>query len=289
MATNSNLKRDPTANAVSMAPDREVELEETPMRETNAVDEQFPAVYEKTSKKDALKVAKLQMQTPQRPGVTPFGQLRATEDDFKWLQAKREAEEIANFDQWFANNFDLMSPAQKAQARTLYPNFYVKRMALLDKQVELTREIAKLKLNGIQDVKDLRLQYALEKGIIDEDPLVHILHPEKSNLNDDVRRQYNFKRGLLSRKAYPRGNYGMHNRLNSARNITGRYINHDAALAGVGENNFSVYGDDMTYQMEGVPQNNRLLDTLVTANGGLRNPIAAADIGAPNGVPPGAP
>jgi hypothetical protein len=36
---------------------------------------------------------------------TPFGQVQATDSDFKWLQKKREAAEFANLDAWIGTNF----------------------------------------------------------------------------------------------------------------------------------------------------------------------------------------
>lgn len=37
--------------------------------------------------------------------MTPFGEVIATDEDFKWLQKKRETAEFANLDAWIGKNF----------------------------------------------------------------------------------------------------------------------------------------------------------------------------------------
>jgi len=38
-------------------------------------------------------------------GATPFGTVVATDEDFKWLQQKRDTEALANLDAWIGKNF----------------------------------------------------------------------------------------------------------------------------------------------------------------------------------------
>jgi hypothetical protein len=87
------------------------EFQETEIRDRTATDEQFPtAALTREDPEDKVQVAKLQLQGQGGlgPGVTPFGQLIASDSDFKWLQKKRDMEAEANFQQWFASNFDKM-------------------------------------------------------------------------------------------------------------------------------------------------------------------------------------
>ncbi len=75
-------------------------LAETPLRDQQATDEQFPtASLAKPDKRDAIQTAKLEMQADPSaaPGVTKFGKLIATDSDFEWLRSKREQEAEANF------------------------------------------------------------------------------------------------------------------------------------------------------------------------------------------------
>jgi hypothetical protein len=100
----NQMRLDPTEGRQGRA------LDSVPLRDPQAVDEQFPtsAFVDRDNKKDVIMNAKLASQDDSKPGVTPFGQLIAKDSDFQWLQQKREQEEYANFQHWFALNFDKM-------------------------------------------------------------------------------------------------------------------------------------------------------------------------------------
>jgi hypothetical protein len=106
-------RADPNQMVLGGKPDgssrTKAELEAIPLRDANAVDEQFPTsgLVNRDNKRDELMNAKIALQGA-APGVTPFGQLIAKDSDFQWLQQKREQEEYANFQVWFAQNFDKM-------------------------------------------------------------------------------------------------------------------------------------------------------------------------------------
>lgn len=87
------------------------------------MDEQFPADYNAYDKRDKVMEMKLATQEAPKthPGVTPFGVLKATDDDFKWLAKKRAQAERAQLHAWFARTFDHASPEKKALARRMYP------------------------------------------------------------------------------------------------------------------------------------------------------------------------
>jgi hypothetical protein len=179
-------------------------LEQTQPREAGVMDEQFPT--DSLTAKDArdrVMEAKLQLQTPGAPGYTPFGKLEAKDADFEWFQRKAAAVEAANFQSWFAREFDRMSPADKKRAKELYPEFYRQRKKLLKRQTKNLFELARLKLEGIQDMDDVKTQYLAETGRLDLGPLQTLLHPEResafASANDREKyAQAKFQRGLLS-------------------------------------------------------------------------------------------
>ena len=185
-------------------------------RQSGAIDEQFPTdALTKSSPQDELMTTKLSMsqaQVPAQPGAvalpvgtTPFGKLVAQDADFKWLQSKRDQEAEANFQQWFAQNFDFMSPEQKAAARELFPAFYEQRLRLLDKDLETMRELARIKITGITNRKDLMLTYAAESGFFDVNRLANLMNPEKALANQNVStRKLRYTRGLLNPNRLPR-------------------------------------------------------------------------------------
>lgn len=205
----------------------QTELETTPLR-SDAVDEQFPTEALTTeSKADKKKLAKLELQQASAdagaPGITPFGEMKLSESDIKWLMNKREREAEANFQVWFAQNFDRMSPAQKQTARELYPAFYQQRLALLEKQIKMQAKIARLKIEGAKNANDLKLQYAIEAGFIDDDQLEHILHPERAqDAQRQAQREMKFRRGLLNPKRLARGDWGTSLRERNALSLTGK-------------------------------------------------------------------
>lgn len=226
-----------------------------PLRKVDGVDEQFPTdALGAEDPRDEIMSAKLSSQDPVYPGETPFGQLIAKDSDFEWARRKREAEAYANFQQWFALNFDKMSPPQKEIAKKLFPRFYQERLRQLDRTVELQRKLAKLKLLGPEDSNDLMLQYAAEAGFIESDPLHAILHPEEAQKQKDAAsRRERYSRGLLNPRRLARGDWGTGKRKENAEGIFGDGRipggSNAAYKLGVGDAGFSAFGtvsDDYT-------------------------------------------
>lgn len=200
----------------------EAEFNQTPLRSREATDEQFPT--EKLTRSDKGDVVQsMKIELGDESGVTPFGQLIASDSDFKWLQKKRDQEAEANFQAWFAQNFDKMSPEQKKMARELWPDFYQQRLELLDKDLDLMRRLARQNITGIQTKEDLLLQYAVEAGYIDGDRLSNLMHPEKAAANrSKQQRQTAYVRGLLNPKRLPGANHFVDRNAN-AQTATGRH------------------------------------------------------------------
>jgi len=189
---------------INMAPvqDEERRLQRTQIRQPGVMDEQFPTEkFTEYSPEDREKVAKLQV-------GDQFGLRLAEKSDFDWYQRKQAAAEAANFERWFAKEFDLMDPAQKQRAKELYPEFYASRKKLLKKQAKNLMRLAKIKLEGIQDFKDLQTSYLAETGRLDVGPLNSILNPENAAM-DKHDTQKTFVRGLANpflvfgKEAYP--------------------------------------------------------------------------------------
>ena len=186
------------------------ELNDVPLRAPNVMDEQFPtASLQAKEAKDRVMEAKLALQDPARPGYTNFGKLIAKDEDFEWAHRKEAAIEKANFQKWFAREFDMMSPAQKKRAKELYPQFYRERKQLLKKQAKNLFDYARIKLEGIESFKDLVRTYMAETGRLDLGPLQHLLNPEFDPDNNKENNQGKFRRGIANpwrafgEEAYP--------------------------------------------------------------------------------------
>lgn len=186
------------AAAVGRAP---AELKNAETRQPNVMDEQFPTdALTSYNAKDREMNAKLQLGEGSETGYTPFGKLIAKDSDFKWAQEKQAAAELADFQAWFAKEFDLMSPAQKKRAKELYPQFYAERKQLLRKQADNLFDLARIKLEGIDSYKDLVKTYMAETGRLDLGPLEHLLNPEGVNKDPNAKanNQARFVRGLAN-------------------------------------------------------------------------------------------
>ena len=219
-----DLEKSSDPNAVIMKPKgRETGANLPGLRDPNQSDEQFPTSgLSAQEDMDALMAAKLELQDEAHPGVTKFGVLQAKDSDFEWLRRKREAAEYANFQQWFAQNFDKMDVTQKKLAKQLFPKFYKERLEQLDRSIQLQAKLARLKLLGVEGKDDLLLQYATEAGYIDSDPLEKILHPEQvAARQQDAARRARFARGLLNPNRLLRGDWGQRTRKTNADQLWG--------------------------------------------------------------------
>ena len=227
------------------------DINEIPVRQADTVAEQFPTdgLTRQKTEEDVLMEEKLALVDDQ--GVTPFGKLIAEDRDFKWLQSMREQEAEADFMQWFATNFDLWSPAQKALAQEMWPDFYAQRESLIGKKLKLMKKIAKIKLNGPKTKKDLQLLYALEAGFINGSELENLLHPERAAAAADLaERQQRYRRGLLNPRARARGDWGRSTREANSKGIaTGKMRGKPFALGtfdGGAPIGFSAYNPSPT-------------------------------------------
>lgn len=186
------------ANANQRTP---ADLAAADIREPGVMDEQFPTdALTQYDKRDRVQNAKLQLGEGMPMGYTPFGKMEAKDSDFDWYQKKQAAVELANFQRWFAKEFDLMSPVQKKRAKELYPEFYAQRKRLLRKQAKNLFDLARIKLEGIDKFKDLVKVYMAETGRLDVGPLKTLLNPEMVNLGDDaqLKNKAAFQRGLAN-------------------------------------------------------------------------------------------
>ena len=164
--------------------------------------EQFPT-SKLTDKEnvDRVNLLKLELQDDRtgHPGITKFGRLEAKDSDFEWLLRKKDAAKAIAFQQWFAENFDRMTPPAKEFAREIYPKFYADREATLEENLETAKKIAKLKLFGPRSQEDLALQFALDQGFIDVEQIMRLINPGSVS---DLRRVEKAKLGLLNPNRY---------------------------------------------------------------------------------------
>ena len=156
---------------------------------------------------DRLNEIKYRLQKDARgqdTGITPFGKLDFNDKVAYWILRKEEAAKKAAFQAWFAALYDKMGPAQKAEARKLYPQFYTERLKTLDTNLDTLRQLARIRIHGVQTQEDLALEFAADNGLLPMDILANILHPEKRA----AQAAQSFKRGLFNTNTWFMGSDG---------------------------------------------------------------------------------
>lgn len=117
----------------------------------------------------------LMMQTRLQIG-NALGEQQFKEQDAEWLLKKIRAAKDADFQAWFASNYDKSSVTAKAWGREVFPEYYKQRMATLDINLDTLRKLARIKIRGVETPEDVALQYAADQGLLNMDQLRDILH-----------------------------------------------------------------------------------------------------------------
>lgn len=114
------------------------------------------------SARDEITAEKMQMIAANAGGVagqTPFGQVVASDADFKWLQKKRETEAYANLDAWIGKNFHTDDVTARKWLQEIWPDYYESREQLMIERAKFALRVKLLKLRGPKTEKDLVLQW----------------------------------------------------------------------------------------------------------------------------------
>lgn len=123
---------------------------------------QFPAKYTTTDHDaDTRFQMKKELSTP---GSQPLGQTFVTDEDMKYLLNKRKLEERLVFDQFYSKLFDTKDINKLRLAQQIYPDYYKDRETEINREAELQKRIAMIKLRGPADLDDIKLIYVLLNG-----------------------------------------------------------------------------------------------------------------------------
>ncbi len=163
-------------------------------RTLDTPDVQFPTTRFESKDKKTDQRMEMKMALSDGQGNTPFGKMELKESDIDYILKKEATIKDANYQKWFAQNFDRMDPANKAAAVKLMPKFYKERQRVIKKQCKNLQKLASLKLYGARNKEDLYYQYLAETGQLDVGPLKQILEPKQS----DAQGKLAFRRGLLN-------------------------------------------------------------------------------------------
>jgi hypothetical protein len=82
-------------------------------------------------------------------------------DVIKIIEDKKKLVEVAQFDKWVNDTFDLKDPTHVKMLKNMYPEFFTKRLEYIDAAGKRATEIEKIKLTGPQNVEELVTLYSV--------------------------------------------------------------------------------------------------------------------------------
>lgn len=121
------------------------------------------------------------------------------------LEQKRQQEELLAIEQWLYKTFDLSNPLVVRYVNELYPDYLQRRQEQLNKDIDIMKRLAMIRLQGGPRSKDdLLLKYMIDNHIIDVDQLRYTIWepdgPEGRARLDD--RAAYIQRGIFNPRKY---------------------------------------------------------------------------------------
>lgn len=130
-------------------------------------------------------------------GMTPFGQVMATDADFKLLDQKQKIAELANFDKWVGENFHKGDVVARQWLQEVHPGYYEAREKEIDDRAEFAKMVAKVKLRGPATYEELVLVYGLMEGKIKLEPGWNIIGYHDASITSAQDKQNRFSKHLM--------------------------------------------------------------------------------------------
>lgn len=151
--------------------------------------------------RDELMKEKMEFLKQTGTGMTPFGQVTATDEDFKWLQHKRDAEAAANLDAWISSNFHVGDVTTRKWLQEVYPEYYAVREQMMMDRAKFALRVQLLLLRGPKNHKDLILLWGLQTGQIELDRDWDRIGPSADTITPEDE-QKRFAKGLFNPLRY---------------------------------------------------------------------------------------
>lgn len=167
--------------------------------DTTAID--FPVKISAPDDRDTAKELKADMAATNN-GVSPFGQVHATDEDFEYLAQKRDQIERFGYQKFLAKSFDLTNPAERELLEKVAPDYYKSREEEINQQAELQKRLAHIRLRGPRSEEDMMTLWAIHTKRIPmpEGPLW-----DPASWTTTSSEQGSFNRGLFNpRRLFPK-------------------------------------------------------------------------------------
>lgn len=146
------------------------------------------------------------MQMMDSNGMTPFGQVFYDDKIGRWVERKAAVAEAANFDRYFAQNFNKNDLASRQFAQKINPEFYQQREREMNERAEMVVKLKGIQLRGPQSKEDLYMLWLIESGRVrlpkDWDRIGPGFTGTDADLNDSTLKykafnKENYARGLI--------------------------------------------------------------------------------------------
>lgn len=145
----------------------------------------FPAKYFPTDPRDDFTRVKFALASTATP-------VAITDDDVQRILDKRSQEEKWKFDSFFQNtaNPTAAKPADLRLYQQMYPEYWNDRKRVIDEQVEIQKQIAYMRLFGVQTKADMELLHRIKQGVfkLPRNPIWK-LGDETSNIDETARQR----------------------------------------------------------------------------------------------------
>ncbi len=159
----------------------------------------FPRKFDARSKMDDEMNTKMQLMDEN--GMTPFGQVYYDDKVGRWLERKAAVAEAANFDSYFAQNFNKNDLASRQWAQQIHPEFYHAREREMMEKAEIVLKLKGIQLRGPQSEEDLHMLYLIESGRValpaDWDVIGPGFSEHRISAAENAQNERNYAAGLI--------------------------------------------------------------------------------------------
>jgi len=155
---------------------------------------QFPSVIEQGDPRDRSYALRKQMMG-NGDFVPGMGKVMATSSDFEYVRKKADDVTEADFKAWFLAQMDLSTPEKQAYWQSRFGDVFAEKKMLLEKQLDLHKQLAMIRMMGAQSKEDYYLLWAIKRGYINI-PKGPIFEPSKLEKTEFHRGLFNIKKLL---------------------------------------------------------------------------------------------
>lgn len=141
------------------------------------------------------------MQLMDGDGMTPFGQVFYDDKIGRWVERKAAVAEAANFDRYFAQNFNKNDLASRQFAQKINPEFYQQREREMNERAEMVVKLKGIQLRGPQSKEDLYMLWLIESGRVRLPKDWDRIAPGFAGDDNELKRE----KGAFNKENYARG------------------------------------------------------------------------------------